>query len=98
MSRCTTPDFSFPLSPEQELLRYNSPESYPCYTECGWYRSISGYKALCCCTPKVTPDGEDGLAKVVGCRRRPHQGSGCLCTNGAAKVRRYGAMEPMEPW
>ena len=28
-----TPDFSFPLSPEQELLREKWPESYPCYTE-----------------------------------------------------------------
>ena len=72
MSRCTTPDFSFPLSPEQELLRYNSPESYPCYTECGWYRSIAGCKALCCCTPKVTPEGDDSpkWSAVVAARTK----------------------------
>ena len=74
MSRCHTPDFSFPLSPEQELLRYNSPESYPCYTECGYYRSTADCicKALCCCMPKLTPKGDDSpkWSAVVAARTK----------------------------
>ena len=93
MSRCHTPDCSFPLSPEQELLRYNSPESYPCYTECGWYRSTGGCKALCCCTPKVTPDGEDSpkWSAVVAARTKDPNAFAPMAQP------KFEGMEPVEP-
>ena len=59
MSRCSTPDFSYPLTPKEMLLRTADPQDYPCWTEEGYYRHLPGCREKCCINPACTPEGED---------------------------------------